>query len=274
MSKKLAILATVLMMVLTTVAPALAQTSVVATGVLEKPEVTSYMYGTHAITDEASGTRYALRSESVGLDAYVGQRVIVYGLPAPGYENGQVEGGPLLLDVASVEPAPSVGDSALDPPPAIESCGADCGADIGEEADEEVGDGSDGTGGKDAYDAALDASRSSGDDGVAFASEAEEIGGTGTNDYSWVAAEEEVTAGEEIAASDTEGGTKAELSGAGEAGDGPDKGEDAGAEPVSERDAAVASGLRSTGSSPILALSTGALLLVVGVFVARKTFWG
>jgi hypothetical protein len=73
--------------------------------VIEKPEITSYMYGTHAITDEASGTRYALRSEEEGLlDRYVGRRVTVSGTPVPGYEGG-LEGGPPLLSVTSVEPA-------------------------------------------------------------------------------------------------------------------------------------------------------------------------
>ncbi len=77
-----------------------------AMGVLARPEITTYMYGTHAITDEASGTRYALRSEDEGLlDSYVGQRVTVYGALVPGYENGQVEGGPPLLSVTWVEPA-------------------------------------------------------------------------------------------------------------------------------------------------------------------------
>ncbi len=75
-----------------------------ATGVLEKPEIASYMYGTHAITDEASGAGYALASESVNLDDYVGRRVTVYGAAAPGYESGQIEGGPSLLNVTRVEP--------------------------------------------------------------------------------------------------------------------------------------------------------------------------
>lgn len=78
--------------------------SIVAIGVLEKPEITTYMYGTHAITDEVSGTRYALRSEDVGLlDSYVGQKVSIYGESVPGYENGQVEGGPPLLNVTWVQ---------------------------------------------------------------------------------------------------------------------------------------------------------------------------
>ena len=76
-----------------------------ATGVLERPEITTYMYGTHAVANEASGDRYALQSEDVDLDGYVGQRVTIYGTRVPGYENGQVEGGPPLLNVTRIEPA-------------------------------------------------------------------------------------------------------------------------------------------------------------------------
>ena len=76
-----------------------------ATGVLEKPEITTYMYGTHAVTNAASGERYALQSEDVDLDAYVGRRLTVYGIPTPGYENGQIEGGPPLLNVTRIEAA-------------------------------------------------------------------------------------------------------------------------------------------------------------------------
>ena len=102
--RKLAVLATTLAVVLAVASQALAQESVTATGVLEKPEATTYMYGSHAIADEASGTYYALASEGMDLDAYVGQRVSVYGAAVPGYEDGQIEGGPPLLDVAWVEP--------------------------------------------------------------------------------------------------------------------------------------------------------------------------
>ena len=72
---------------------------------MERPEITTYMYGTHAIMDEASGDRYALRSESVDLNSYTGRRVTVYRTPVPGYENGQIEGGPPHLNVTRIEPA-------------------------------------------------------------------------------------------------------------------------------------------------------------------------
>jgi hypothetical protein len=72
---------------------------------LERLEITTYMYSTHAVTDEASGNRHALQSEEVNLDGYAGQRVTAYGTPVPGYENGQIEGGPPLLNVIQTEPA-------------------------------------------------------------------------------------------------------------------------------------------------------------------------
>ena len=76
------------------------------TGVIEEPEITTYMYGSHAITDEASGERYALRSEEEGLLAdSINRRATVSGTLVPGYENGAVEGGPPLIEVDEVRPA-------------------------------------------------------------------------------------------------------------------------------------------------------------------------
>lgn len=75
-----------------------------ASGVLEDPERTDYAYGTHAITDEASGTRYALSSDEVNLGEYVGERVTVRGWLAPGYEEEEWVGiGPRLVYVYAVE---------------------------------------------------------------------------------------------------------------------------------------------------------------------------
>ena len=112
------LLVTILAAMLAATPPALAESEPVleVTGVLEKPEVTTYQYGTHAITDEASGNRYALQSQSVDLDAYVGERVTVSGAPVPGYQDGQVEGGPDLLRVDRVETA----DGPPGPPPGEE----------------------------------------------------------------------------------------------------------------------------------------------------------
>ncbi len=75
------------------------------TGTIEKPEATTYMYGTHGISDQYQGY-FALQSDTVNLDAYVGQSVTVYGNLVSGYENGQVEGGPPLVNVTRVEKTP------------------------------------------------------------------------------------------------------------------------------------------------------------------------
>jgi hypothetical protein len=76
------------------------------TGVIEKPEATTYMYGSHAVLDEASGKRYALRSDEEGLlDDSTGRRTTVSGTLVPGYENGAIEGGPPLIEVDRVQPA-------------------------------------------------------------------------------------------------------------------------------------------------------------------------
>jgi hypothetical protein len=99
------------MVALVLTVPALAQEGVSAVGVLEKPEATTYMYGTHAITDESSGAFYALESDVLDLDAYIGQRVTVYGTLVSGYESGQVEGGPPLVEVTQMAPADAPADT-------------------------------------------------------------------------------------------------------------------------------------------------------------------
>lgn len=88
---------------------------VTATGVLERPELTTYQYGEYAVADEETGTLYALGSETVDLGAYIGERVTVTGTVVPGYEEGQIEGGPALLEVTSAEVAGGgAGDGAGD----------------------------------------------------------------------------------------------------------------------------------------------------------------
>ena len=76
-----------------------------ATGIIVKPEATAYQYGTHAMTDEASGTDYALTSETVPLDDYVGERVRVHGTLE--LEEGELEGGPALINVTRLERDPA-----------------------------------------------------------------------------------------------------------------------------------------------------------------------
>ena len=58
------------------------------TGMIEEPEITTYMYGSHAIVDEASGERYALRSEEEGfLYDSNGRSDTVSSTIEPRYEN-------------------------------------------------------------------------------------------------------------------------------------------------------------------------------------------
>lgn len=71
-----------------------------ASGVVKKQGITTYMYGTHVLRDEAAGKLYALRSSKVDLDKYVGQKVTVTGCLVPGYP---VEGGPDYLEVSAVK---------------------------------------------------------------------------------------------------------------------------------------------------------------------------
>ena len=80
---------------------------------IEEPGITTYMYGSHAVTNEASGERYALRSEEEGLLAdSTGRRTTVSGTLVPGYENGAVEGGPPLVQVDQVTSAAGALNSA------------------------------------------------------------------------------------------------------------------------------------------------------------------
>jgi hypothetical protein len=98
--------------------PAFAQGQVSATGVLVAGLPADVgTNGTHSITDQASSTVYALSSEAVDLDAYLGQRVTVYGTLTPGgtsSDEAGFEGNGTLpsIDVTRIEPAD---DSNPDP---------------------------------------------------------------------------------------------------------------------------------------------------------------
>jgi hypothetical protein len=67
-------------------------------GVIQKPGVTAYMYGSHTISN--NGKMYALQSTSLNLDLYLNKTVTVKGSKVPGYP---LEGGPDLIDVKAVE---------------------------------------------------------------------------------------------------------------------------------------------------------------------------
>ena len=116
MKQRLVILMAVLAIMLVVAAPAMAQDSseggeTAATGILRAGlPVDVVGEGTHSITDEATGTLYALRSAGVGLDAYVGQSVTVYGALTPGEDfpgSGGIASGTLpSIDVSRIEPTP------------------------------------------------------------------------------------------------------------------------------------------------------------------------
>ena len=69
-------------------------------GIIRKQGTTSYMYGTHILVDDDGRTLYALKSDRIKLDPYVGRKVTVSGELIKGYP---VEGGPTYLNVDSVE---------------------------------------------------------------------------------------------------------------------------------------------------------------------------
>jgi len=72
---------------------------ITATGTIQKPDATSYMYGTHTLVDDAGKTLYALQSDTVNLDGYIDRKVVVRGTLVSGYP---VNGGPDFLFVTSV----------------------------------------------------------------------------------------------------------------------------------------------------------------------------
>ena len=64
------------------------------TGVIQEQGITFYQYGTHTIEG------YALRSSTIDLNDYIGQRVTIQGRLVEGYP---LEGGPELLEVIKVK---------------------------------------------------------------------------------------------------------------------------------------------------------------------------
>lgn len=66
-------------------------------GLLNKLEASSFMYGTHYIKN--GRLFYALKSNTINLDAYVGKNVTISGTKISGYP---VDGGPDFLDVKTV----------------------------------------------------------------------------------------------------------------------------------------------------------------------------
>jgi hypothetical protein len=69
-------------------------------GTIQAQGITTYMYGTHVLTNNVGQTLYALRSSSVKLDNYIGKNVEISGSKVGGYP---VDGGPDYLDVSKIK---------------------------------------------------------------------------------------------------------------------------------------------------------------------------
>jgi hypothetical protein len=189
--------------------------------------------------------------------------------------------------------------------PTPASCG-DCGSYVVDRAKEVIADGFGDAEGRDAFDAALEAARSTGpdDENVAFASEVElddeaSADGKSDSDSDGSSADEDddtdgsasddaVSGGSGAggargkAADDDESGTEEEADDE-EASSGDTEGEteeedSAGNGPIpvaGKNAAATTSEPREAGGTggKVMALGAGALLLAAGVYVARRTFW-
>jgi hypothetical protein len=69
------------------------------TGLLQEQVITTYQYGSHTISDGTTG--YALTSETIELDQYIGDTVTIEGVKKDGYP---VEDGPDYVEVTAVIP--------------------------------------------------------------------------------------------------------------------------------------------------------------------------
>ena len=72
--------------------------AVEVSGVVQKPGMTTYQYGTHVLN--ADGKTYALKSATLNLDTYVDKNVKVKGTMVEGYP---LENGPELLEVTEIK---------------------------------------------------------------------------------------------------------------------------------------------------------------------------
>lgn len=81
-----------------TLTPTGSKSVVQLSGIIDKPEMTTYQYGTHVLK---SGNRtYALKSSKVDLSSFMIEEVKIKGIKVEGYP---VENGPELIDVLEVD---------------------------------------------------------------------------------------------------------------------------------------------------------------------------
>lgn len=77
---------------------ALSQSTIEVTGVIAQQGMTTYQYGTHVL--ENAENFYALKSEVLDLDQYLGRKVKLKAERVEGYP---VDTGPVFLNVVEVE---------------------------------------------------------------------------------------------------------------------------------------------------------------------------
>ena len=69
-------------------------------GVIKVQGTTTYQYGTHVLTNEIGQTLFALQSDKIKLDDYVGENVEISGSKVDGYP---IDGGPDLIKVSRIK---------------------------------------------------------------------------------------------------------------------------------------------------------------------------
>ena len=74
--------------------------TVAATGVIKRQGFTDYDYGSHVLRDEDGVTLYALTSDKIDLDEYLGLTKTVRGESVSGYP---LDGGPDYLNVKTIQ---------------------------------------------------------------------------------------------------------------------------------------------------------------------------
>lgn len=86
------------LLVFTATCSSTSEKTITVTGTVEEQGITSYQYGTHTISGD--GKFYALKSETIDLDQYIGETVSIKGENIAGYP---VDGGPEYLMVLEIE---------------------------------------------------------------------------------------------------------------------------------------------------------------------------
>ena len=81
-----------------TVMPTGSKNTLQLNGVIEKPGMTTYQYGTHVL--RAGNRTYALKSSKVDLNSFMTEEVRIKGTRVDGYP---IENGPDLIEVLEVD---------------------------------------------------------------------------------------------------------------------------------------------------------------------------